>query len=150
MTSQVKTAWVIYWESMGSNPEIPVVDNQVAAILSSRVGIEKAAAALETLYKQAAYNVEEQIRWRQPGAGPYKVTNNLRLHGVPAIGLSYSIGHNPILTLRKVERLKHTETEVSWIEKSVAHPEWLCKEIGHPDCKLVGLPAEERIVRFKL
>lgn len=114
------------------------------------MSIEKATAALELLYKQAAYTLEEQIKWRQPGRGPYKVENNLRLHGVPATGRSYSIGHNPMLTLKKVEQLRQTGNTISWIEKSLEHPSWLCKEIGHPECKLAGLPAQQWVLTYEL
>ncbi len=134
---------------MGTNPGTTVQDNHLVTVLSSRVGIEKATAALELLYKQASYTLEEQIRWRQPGSGPYKVENNMRIHGVLADGISYSIGHNPMLTLRKVECLKQTGRTISWIEKGIAHPKWLCKDLGHGDCELAGKPAKTWTVIYE-
>jgi hypothetical protein len=145
-----KTAWIIYWQVMGASVAITVKENEIVTALSSRLGIEKATATLEQLYRLHSYTLEEQIKWRQPGSGPYKVENNLRFHGVPATGRSYSIGHNPMLTLRKVEQLKQTGTTISWVEESVAHPAWLCKEIGHPDCKLAGLPAQQWVMTYEL
>ena len=148
--AMAKTAWIIYWQVMGVSSIANIEDGQVIAVLSSRMGEEKATAALELLYKQAAYSLEEQIRWRQQGEGPYKVENHMRIHKIPVGGLSYSIGHNPMLTLRKVEKLKQTGNTISWIEKSAIHPAWFCRDRGYPDCEYAGLPAKEQLKTYEV
>lgn len=134
-----KTAWLIYWEVMGDHYDVK--DGEVVTVLSSRLGEEKVQAALELLYKQFSYDLEERMIHRQVGSGPYKVMNPLRAHGVPVAGLQYSIGNNPMLTARKVKNLKTKDGVMSWQVESVAHPEWLCDHRHESDCPLRGKPS---------
>jgi hypothetical protein len=138
MSLLAKTAWVVCWEVMGNHNDVK--DGQVVTVLSSRLGTEKATAALELLYKQYCLTLQERIRYRQPGRGPYKVFNPLRAHGIPVAGIQYSIGDNPMLTIRKVENLRQENEKIVWSEKGVAHPEWLCRDRGEPECPLKSKP----------
>lgn len=138
MKSTVKTAWIIYWEVMGDHYDVK--DGDVVTVLSSRLGEERVKDTLDLLYKQFSYTLDERITYRQIGSGPYKVINPLKAHGIPVAGVQYSIGNNPMLTVRKVQNLRINGDKLSWSEESVIHPDWLCNDRGFPDCPLKGKP----------
>lgn len=133
---KIKTAWIIYWEVIGDHYDMK--DGEVVTVLSSRLGDDKVKTTLELLYKQFSYTLEERIVHRQQESGPYKVVNPLRVHGVAAAGLQYSIGNNPMLTVRKVKNVCIKKGNLIWDEESIVHPIWLCEDQGFPDCSLKG------------
>jgi hypothetical protein len=139
MKRPAKSAWLVYWQVMGD--QYDVKDGDIVTVLSSRLGEEKVKAALELLFKQCAYTFDERLEYRQYESGPYKIINPLRAHGVPVGGLQYSIGTNPMLTVRKVKNVQIKDDKVIWDEESVAHPDWLCDLRKVSDCPLRGKPS---------
>lgn len=138
MTSKAKTAWIVYWEVAGDHYQVK--DGDVVTLLSSRLGEERVKSDLELLYKQFSYSLEERLLYRTFASGPHKVTNPLRAHGIPVAGIQYSIGDNPMLTVRKVKNVRVKSGQLMWVEESVAHPAWLCEDRGFTDCSLKGKP----------
>lgn len=100
MATRPMTAWLIWWEAMGDHEH---VDQPIVDIVSARRSERQIKDYIQKLHDMQAYTLTERTdyaKYSNPPQKPYEVdaswTNT---------GLILTIGHNPVLTARKVKNL---------------------------------------------
>jgi hypothetical protein len=108
ITGMEMKAWLITWEWVGEHVK---VDNEIAAILNSRLSSKKVIEIIELLYMNASYTFSEQLAYvknkRKNPYPPYYGT----LGNIPWLGEIYC-GHNPYLYARQVRNLRVQADEI--------------------------------------
>jgi len=137
----VPKAWVLYWKHQVHQSLLVALDYEVVAVLPSSWQEARVCEVLERLYVERMSTADEMLIYRKSHSGPYKPHNPVALHGVPVSGLSYLIGHNPVLNARLVSHLRaNGDDELEWVEFGPTHWPHLCEATGNPQCADAGKP----------
>lgn len=92
-------AWLATWESCGDHAK---VEDNIAAILSSRLSGERVRAIVELIYVNSQYCLSERLGYANGRKfNPYPAKFGT-VEGVPFIG-EIICGHNPYLHARRVD-----------------------------------------------
>lgn len=94
-TEEIPRAWVVVWDWAGDHAAMD--GDEILAFFSPTTSIEFVRQAVEYIYAEKSYNLEERARWTiDPSKNPYKaLAENGMVH----------CGHNPMLVARIVEEL---------------------------------------------